>query len=154
MSAPDPAPGGRVVDGVHHFPARVYYEDTDLSQLVFHARYLHFLERGRTELLRAAGFSHSALLARPDPLVLAVRRMSLEFIRAARIDDVLDVRTRLAGMRGARFEMAQEIWRGEEKLLVADLEIACLDPEGRPRRVPGELAGRMKAHAERTGRDV
>ncbi|MGD2132488.1 MAG: tol-pal system-associated acyl-CoA thioesterase [Maricaulaceae bacterium] len=137
---------GRIVAGTHVFPVRVYYEDTDFSGLVYHARHLQFLERGRSEFLRCAGLSHSALLTRDDPLVLAVRRMALDFARAARIDDALEVRSRLVGLKGARFEMEQEIRREGVRLLGAEVEVACLDGTGRPRRVPEDLAVMLRPH--------
>ena len=122
---------------------RIYYEDTDFSGVVYHAAYLKFFERGRTEALRASGVHHSKLLEREEPLAFAVRKMEIEWIAPARIDDLLEVRTSFAGVRGARMFLAQEIWRGDHKLAVATVEAACMALSGRPRRLPAEIAARF-----------
>lgn len=122
---------------------RVYYEDTDFSGRVYHARHLQFFERGRTEALRACGVSHSDLLARPAPLVFAVRKMQVEWRAPAGIDDLLEVRTRFVSVRGARFAVEQEIARGGELIASASVEAACMTPDGRPRRLPADLAARL-----------
>ncbi len=124
------------------FSVRVYYEDTDFSGVVYHARYLHFFERGRTEALRACNISHTELLAREEPLAFAVTKMTTEWISPARIDDVLEVTTRFVEVKGARMRIAQEIRRGETLIARADVEAACMNLEGRPRRLPAELAER------------
>jgi acyl-CoA thioester hydrolase len=131
---------GRLGDGGHVLPVRVYYEDTDFTGVVYHARYLHFLERARTDFLRLLGVAHAELLARPEPLVLAVTRMSLAFKAPARIDDALVVRSRFLAAAGARLLLEQEVWRGGQVLVAAEVEAACLTLQGRPRRPPPELA--------------
>ena len=88
---------------------RVYYEDTDLSGVVYHASYLRFLERGRTEFLRAAGVDQSILHAEGEGLTFAVRRMTIDYLRAARMDDVLLVETHTGEVRGASLVIAQRI---------------------------------------------
>ncbi len=128
------APASGVV--AHVFPVRVYYEDTDFSGVVYYARYLHFFERGRTEFLRAAGISHQALLEAEDPSVFAVRRLSVSYARAARIDDVLLVRTWFGPLAGARLPIRQDITRDGAVVATADVEVVCLTPKGRPRRAP------------------
>src|SRR3954464_5996626 len=95
-----PQLSGRLEDGTHILPVRVYYEDTDFSGVVYHANYLRFLERGRTDFLRLAGVDQSTLPAGGDGLILAVRRMALDFLKPARMDDVLVVETRAADVRG------------------------------------------------------
>jgi acyl-CoA thioester hydrolase len=122
---------------------RVYYEDTDFSGVVYHARYLHFFERGRTEALRACGISHAELLARAEPLAFAVRKMITEWISPARIDDLLEVRTRFLTVKGARMEIEQDMRRGETPVARAFVEAACMNLEGKPRRLPAEIAGRI-----------
>lgn len=122
---------------------RVYYEDTDFSGVVYHARYLHFFERGRTEALRSCGVSHTELLARAEPLAFAVRKMTTEWISPARIDDLLDVATRFVAVRGARMLIAQEIRRAGALIAAADVEAACMNLDGRPRRLPAEIAARF-----------
>lgn len=122
---------------------RVYYEDTDFSGVVYHARYLHFFERGRTEALRAVGVSHTALLARDEPLAFAVRKMTTEWIAPARIDDMLDVTTRFLDVKGARMAIAQEMRCGATLIARADVEAACMNLAGKPRRLPPEIIARF-----------
>ncbi len=124
---------------VFRFPVRVYYEDTDFSGVVYHARYLHFFERGRTESLRACGVTHTELLARDEPLVFAVRKMTTEWIVPARVDDMLEVRTSFAEVRGARMLLDQEIWRGGTLVARAGVEAVCMTPGGKPRRLPADI---------------
>ncbi len=126
---------------------RVYYEDTDFSGVVYHARHLQFFERGRTEALRACGISHTDLLARAEPLALTVRRMTVEWLTPARIDDLLDVTTTFGEVRGARMMIAQAIRRGETLVATADVEAASMTLGGRPRRVPPEILQRFGAIA-------
>lgn len=120
-------------------PVRIYYEDTDFSGVVYHAAYLKFFERGRTEALRASGVHHTELLKRAEPLAFAVRKMTTEWIVPARIDDLLEVRTRFRDIRGARMMLDQEIWRSETLLTQADVEAVAMSLEGRPRRVPADV---------------
>ncbi len=122
---------------------RVYYEDTDFSGVVYHARYLHFFERGRTEALRAMGISHTQLLAREEPLAFVVRKMTTEWIAPARIDDLLEVSTRFIEVKGARMLIAQEIRRGADRIASAEVEAACMNLSGRPRRLPADIAARF-----------
>ncbi|MEK7265849.1 MAG: tol-pal system-associated acyl-CoA thioesterase [Pseudomonadota bacterium] len=124
-------------------PIRVYYEDTDFSGVVYHARYLHFFERGRTEALRACDISHTELLGREEPLAFAVRKMTTEWISPARIDDLLDVTTRFLEVKGARMLIDQEMRRGDRLLAKASVEAACMNLEGKPRRLPAELIARF-----------
>src|SRR5215207_2916813 len=134
-----PQLAGRLEDGAHLLPVRVYYEDTDFSGLVYHASYLRFLERGRTDSLRLAGVGQSQLHADREGLVFAVRRMTLDFLKPARMDDVLVVETRTRDVRGATILIAQRVVRGEEALLTAEVTVACLGGGGRPRRIPDAL---------------
>ena len=133
-------------DGEHVLPVRVYYEDTDFTGVVYHASYLRFFERGRTESLRAIGIDHRALLERPDPAAFTVTRIAVEFRRAARVDDVLEVRTRYSRFRGARLEAAQRLTRGGELLAEAEVEVVCITPDGRARRPPAELVSALASH--------
>ncbi len=118
---------------------RIYYEDTDFSGVVYHAAYLKFFERGRTEALRASGVHHSELLAREDPLAFVVCKMTTEWIAPAKIDDMLEVRTRFTGAKGARLFLAQEIWREETLIGRAEVEAACMSLSGKPRRLPADV---------------
>jgi len=124
----------------HRLLARVYYADTDFSGLVYHARYLEFLERGRSDYLRLAGVRHTELLEgmRGERIVWVVRRMEIDFVKPARMDDVLTIDTRTEKISGARIFMAQEIRRGGETLIKAKVEAAIIGENGRPKRFPDE----------------
>jgi acyl-CoA thioester hydrolase len=135
---------GRIKDGAHLFPLRIYYEDTDLSGVVYHANYLKFFERGRTEFLRVAGIGHADLLTRPEPIAFAATKLNVEYRAAARIDDALIVLTRFLSVRGVRMGLDQKLLRPEAKGLVlvcrASVEIVCIDPKGGgPKRLPKEI---------------
>jgi acyl-CoA thioester hydrolase len=129
---------GRLEGGTHRLPVRVYYEDTDFSGLVYHASYLRFLERGRTDSLRAAGIDQSALHAEGEGIVFVVRRMAIDYLLPARMDDILVVETRNAAVRGASLVIAQRILRGGDLLVTADVLVAALSG-GRPSRIPDGL---------------
>lgn len=131
---------GRIENGAHLFPVRIYYEDTDLSGVVYHANYLKFFERGRTEFLRLAGIGHSALLQRPDPIAFAATKLNVEYRAAARIDDALVVRTLFLAARGVRMALDQELLRDGGLICRASVEIVCIDPKaGGPKRLPKEI---------------
>jgi acyl-CoA thioester hydrolase len=120
-------------------PIRVYWEDTDAGGVVYHGSYVHFLDRARCEWLRAMGIEQQALQRRED-LVLAVREMHMDFLKAARLDDELRVSVVLRERRTASFQVAQELFRGDECLLRADVRIACLTASTfRPRPLPPGL---------------
>ncbi len=126
----------------HRLKARVYYADTDFSGVVYHARYLEFLERGRSDFLRLAGVHHTELAEgrHGEKLVWVVRRMVIDFRGPARIDDVLTIDTRTESVSGARIFMAQEIRRGDDLLIEAKVEAAIISESGKPRRFPKEWA--------------
>lgn len=121
----------------HAIAVRVYYEDTDFSGNVYHAAYLKFCERGRTEFLRAVGVHH-AELAR-EGVAFAVRRMTIDFLLPARIDDLLTVETRIVGVSGARLDLAQAVRRGDDRLFEAQVTVAAIRLDGRPTRLPSAL---------------
>lgn len=129
---------GTLVDGGHEGQHQVYFADTDFSGVVYHARYLEFLERGRSDFLRLLGIHHDELIAGTmgEALVWVVRRMEIDFKQPAKIDDVLIVKTRVASVSGARIYMAQEIWREDTLLIAAQVEAALISPEGKPKRFP------------------
>jgi acyl-CoA thioester hydrolase len=145
MATPEAdAPAAGAFDGAEHvLPVRVYYEDTDFTGLVYHASYLRFFERGRTEFLRAAGVEHAKLLESADPAAFAVTRMRIDFRRAARVDDALAIRTAFQALRGARMEVRQRALRGPDILAEADVEVVCIRPDGRPRRPPADMLARL-----------
>lgn len=122
-------------------PIRVYYEDTDFSGFVQHTAYLRFFERGRTEFLRAQGINQSALSAE-DGLVFVVRKMSVDYVKPAQMDDELCVETAIAKIGGASLEMAQRILRGEELIAEAHVRVAAVT-DGRARRLPSALRAKL-----------
>jgi len=132
-----------VMTQIFSISVRIYYEDTDFSGVVYHAAYLKFFERGRTEALRSSGVHHSELLEREEPIVFAVRKMTVEWIAPAKIDDMLEVRTRFAAAKGARMLLDQEIWRGETPIARASVEAASMSLGGRPRRLPADIVAKL-----------
>ena len=130
---------GRFEGREHILPVRVYYEDTDFTGLVYHANYVRYFERGRSDFLRLAGVGHADLLAGETPLAFVITSMSLRFLQAARIDDALTVRTTYDSLRGPRLTIRQTIERGGEVLCRAEVEAAVIDLNGRPRRAPATL---------------
>jgi len=117
----------------HRIQVRVYYEDTDFSGAVYHAAYLHFFERGRTEFLRAEGIHHSELAS--EGIAFAVRSMEIDFPRAAHIDDLLVVDTAVVEVSGARLTLDQSIERGDELVARAKVVVVAVK-EGKATRLP------------------
>ncbi|MEP2828014.1 YbgC/FadM family acyl-CoA thioesterase [Parvibaculum sp.] len=136
---------GRIEGQVHKLPVRVYYEDTDFSGIVYHANYLRFAERGRSDFLRLAGVHHTDLFDTEDPVAFAIHRMEMDFRQPARIDDRLEVHTVYVRASGARIKAEQSIWRlgpdskPVDELWRAKVFAAVLDKEGRPRRLPAAV---------------
>ncbi len=143
MAAGEAMLGGHYVGQVHILPVRIYYEDTDFSGMVYHANYLRYFERGRSDALRLAGVHHAALWEREESLAFTVQRMDIEFIQPGRIDDLLEVRTVFLKTSGARVKARQAILRDEQEIARARVFAACINHEGRPRRVPAEMAAAM-----------
>ena len=141
---------GRIEGGVHILPVRIYFEDTDFSGVVYHGSYVRFLERGRTDFLRVLGIGHDALDKgeHGESLAFTVRRMSLEFLKPARIDDVIVVETRAGELTGARGVLAQRILRDGEILVTAEVTVAMINAEGKARRWPESIL-RMIADTSR-----
>ena len=126
------------------FPIRVYYEDTDAAGIVYYANYLRFLERGRTEFLRTLGHDQNALME--DGIAFAVRSASAEFLKPARLDDLLTVETTVASLGRAQVTFAQRILRDKELLLDAKIRVACIDPvRGKPIPMPRALHEQLSA---------
>lgn len=126
---------------MHRLPIRVYYEDTDFGGVVYYANYLKFLERGRTEALRALGVDQVAL--KDAGTVFVVRRVEADYLKPARFDDMLEVRTSTDTIRRASIVMAQEVRRGDETLLTARITVACMAENGRPVRIPPEISANL-----------
>lgn len=137
---------GALDGGVHRFAARVYYADTDFSGAVYHARYLEWLERGRSDYLRCLGVRHTDLAAGDTPLFWVVRHMQIDFRAAARIDDIVTVETRLAELHKARIVMVQTILRGDRALTGARVMAALISDAGRPQRMPKDWAALFDQH--------
>ena len=138
-------PSAGVFEGrEHRLAVRVYYEDTDFTGLVYHANYVRYFERGRSDFLRLVGVGHSGLLERADPMAFVITRLELDFRRAARIDDALLVRTTYDAVKGPRLFISQSITRGDETIAQAAVEAACIDLQGRPRKPPAKLAATLR----------
>jgi acyl-CoA thioester hydrolase len=133
----------------HRLPLRVYYEDTDFSGFVYHASYLRFMERGRTELLRSLAGDQSDLHADGAGLVFVVRKMTLDYLKPARMDDLIEVHTRTSELRGASMHLAQEVRRGEDVLVRAEVVVACVR-NGRAIRLPESLRRTLMPSAARS----
>lgn len=119
----------------HRTEVRVYYEDTDAGGIVFYANYLKFAERGRTEFLRAIGFDHRHM-ADAFGLGFVVRRCEVDYLRPAKLDDLLNVETTLTRLTPARFVMAQRVLRNDTILCELAVMLGCVDREGKPGRIP------------------
>jgi acyl-CoA thioester hydrolase len=133
---------GAIEGGRHILPLRVYYEDTDFSGVVYHASYLRFFERGRTELLRAVGFDQRALHDRAQPVAFAVRRMTIDFLKPAHMDDVVSVQTRPTLVRPALLDLLQIMTRGDQRLAACRVSVMAI-AGGRARRIPSDLVSAM-----------
>lgn len=142
---------GEIRDGRHILPVRVYYEDTDFSGIVYHANYLRFMERGRTNYLRLIGADHRKLFEETEKeapgFAFVVRSMSIEFLRAARMDDVLEIITTPVEVGGASVILKQQVKRGEELIVEADVRVAFVSG-GRARPIPKPLRLAMRADQE------
>jgi acyl-CoA thioester hydrolase len=156
MSAPSLCLDGSMHSGRHVMSVRVYYEDTDFSGIVYHANYLRFMERGRTNHLRLLGAGHRALFeearAEAPGFAFVVRSMQIEFLRPARMDDVLEVATAPEEVKGASITLKQQILRGDELLVEAHVRVAFVCG-GRARPIPKALRTAMRADQNRSAVD-
>ena len=139
---------GEMRDGRHVFTVRVYYEDTDFTGIVYHANYLRYMERGRTNYLRLIGADHRALFEAAEKeapgFAFVVRSMTLDFLRPARMDDVLEIVTEPQEILGASVTLRQRVMRGDELLASASVRVAFISA-GRARPIPKPLRVAMKA---------
>ena len=139
---------GEIRSGRHVMPVRVYYEDTDFSGIVYHANYLRFMERGRSNYLRLLGADQRSLFEEAQQeapgFAFVVRSMTIEFLKPARMDDVLDVITSYGEVKGASITLQQRILRGDELLIEAQVRVAFVCG-GRARPIPKPLRIAMKA---------
>ncbi|MBY0565381.1 MAG: tol-pal system-associated acyl-CoA thioesterase [Hyphomonadaceae bacterium] len=125
-------------------PVRIYYEDTDFSGIVYHANYLRYFERGRSDFLRLAGVHHSEFAAADDPMAFAVHKMTIAYHRPARIDDALVVESRFETWKGPRLFVSQALKREGALLVEASVEVCCISLTGRARKPPALLLERLK----------
>ncbi|WP_374575421.1 tol-pal system-associated acyl-CoA thioesterase [Phenylobacterium sp.] len=136
--------GGWLEGREHVLPVRIYYEDTDFTGVVYHANYVRYFERGRSDFLRLIGIGHAELLDRPDPAAFTVVKLEIEFKAPARIDDALEVRTIYERVKGPRLFISQRILRGQTLICTAQVEAACIDLSGRPRKPPSGLVEALR----------
>ena len=148
---------GGIHNGRHIMAVRVYYEDTDFSGIVYHANYLRFMERGRTNHLRLLGADHRALFAEAAQeapgFAFVVRSMKIEFLKSARMDDVLDVVTVAQEVKGASITLHQRILRGNELLVEAHVRVAFVS-QGRARPIPRALRLALRADQEKSKQEL
>jgi len=159
MSPPPEAAGrwpdlaGRIVADAsgrrrHVLPIRVYFEDTDFSGLVYHASYVRWCERGRSDFLRLIGNDHKALIEGTggrEPAAFVVRRMALEFLKPARIDEVLEVATRAKETTAATLVLDQRVARDGVELFTAEVTVVLVSVSGKPQRLSAALRGALQA---------
>ena len=147
---------GEIRDGRHVLTVRVYYEDTDFTGIVYHANYLRYMERGRTNYLRLIGADHRALFAAAEQeapgFAFVVRAMHLDFFKPARMDDVLGVVTEPAAVKGASITLRQRVMRGDALLVEADVRVAFICG-GRARPIPKPLRVAMEADRVKVATD-
>ncbi len=143
MTLPDRDAQNFDAEHQHWISVRVYYEDTDFTGMVYHANYLRFFERGRSDCLRDAGVTHQALLDRPDPAAFTLTRVEVDYRKAARVDDLLTIRTRYLGLDGPRMNFWQSCLRGPDTIAEARITAVMIHTDGRPRRPIAEIASQL-----------
>lgn len=122
----------------HVFPIRVHYEDTDMGGIVYHANYLKYVERARSDWVRGLGIDQRMMKER-DGVIFAVRRAECDFLMPARLDDLLEVRSTMTRVTGARLVMDQRVMRGTDLLFSALVTIVCINEAGHPARLPANI---------------
>lgn len=148
MTMPSPPDG--ILDGARHlYAVRAYYEDTDLSGIVYHANYLRWFERARSDLLRRLGIDQRAAIEAGEG-AYAVSELALRYLRPARLDDDVLIETRCTELGAASCRMAQRASRGGETLVEATLRVGFITPGGRPRRQPAPWRAAFAAFMEET----
>jgi acyl-CoA thioester hydrolase len=134
---------GRFEGKTHILPVRIYYADTDLSGVVYHANYLAYMERGRSEFFRHAGIVRLAQLEEPEPTAWTLRKVELEQLRPARVDDLIEVHTRLSALSGARMNAHQDVYLNGQMLTRGRIEACIITLSGKPRRIPQDMRDRL-----------
>ena len=130
--------------GQHWLKIRVYYEDTDFTGMDYHANYLRFFERGRSDFLRDAGVSHQNLLARETPAAFTLTNVEVDYKRAAKVDDLLTIRTRSLGVKGVRMFFEQTCLRGDEIIAEGRITAVMIHTDGRPMRPIPDVVEQLK----------
>ena len=139
---------GIIKKNTHFFQIRVFYEDTDFSGIVYHANYLKFAERGRTNFLRLLGINHSELMNASEPKYFVVYKMNTKFLGSSTIDDLLEVRSNFLGIKGVRLQINQDIFNNEKKVFSADIEFALLNKDAKPLKFPDDMKLKIKKYLE------
>ena len=135
---------GTIKQKTHFFQIRVFYEDTDFTGIVYHANYLKFAERGRTNFLRLLGVNHSELINSDKPKYFVVYKMNSKFMGTSTIDDILEVRSNFKGIEGVRLKIDQDIYKEEKKVFSANIEFALLDKNAKPIKFPNDMKLKIK----------
>jgi len=149
--ADDPAQGfGRFHGKVHILPIRIYYEDTDLSGIVYHANYLRFMERGRSEFFRCAGITHLAQLDAAEPTAWTLRKAEIEYLKPARVDDLVEVHTMATVLTGARMTAVQNVFCKGAQLTHGRVEACIITLSGKPRRIPQDMRDKLARYLYET----
>ncbi len=139
---------GVIVDGEHILPVRIYYEDTDAGGIVYHSNYLRYAERARTEMLRLVGINQTEVL-REHGVAFAVRDCQLDYRAPARLDELLEVRSRITDLGGATIRADQRITRTGQDLVRIAVRVACIGRDGRPARFPPPLRHALESYCQR-----
>lgn len=145
------AGAGHFAGKVHILPIRIYYEDTDLSGVVYHANYLRYMERGRSEFFRSAGIVRLAQLEEPEPTAWTLRKAQLEYLRPARVDDLIEVHTKATALSGARMTAEQDIYCNGALLTRGAVEACIITLTGKPRRIPQAMRDKLAPFLFETG---
>ena len=141
-----PELAGRIEGQTHVLPIRVYFEDTDFTGLVYHANFLKFCERGRSDFIRLLGIDHRSLAnpAEGEPAVFVVRRIEIDYLKPARIDEVLEVVTRCAEIGGASLRLDQEVRKDGGVLARVHVVVVLVSPSGKPQRIGNLVRGALQ----------
>lgn len=134
---------GQFGDGAHWLPIRVYYEDTDFTGVVYHANYLRYMERGRSDFIRLAGVDH-IFMAAQGGAAFAIAKIDIDYKKPARIDDALVVRSQFFPVKGVRLQAFQQVLRGGELLAEARVTAVCVGPDTRPIRPPKAMIEKLE----------
>lgn len=146
----DTRAAGRFEGKVHILPIRIYYEDTDLSGIVYHANYLRYMERGRSEFFRSVGIAKLAMLDAPDPSAWTLRRVEIDYLKPARLDDLIEVHTRALELTGVRLSAQQDIFCNGVQLTHGTVEACIISLSGRPRRMPSDMRSKLAPYVTET----